>query len=209
MGCLSSGVKPVSKGDASQIEFVLKWFKSNPQRSVTHAESKRAIEESYFSQYGERFEDSDRTIRKLAQMGKLIKERKGVYRFDPEHAEGRINFQDFDAPTKKSILERDGYQCVVCGRGKNDGVELQIDHRIPREKGGEGSVRNGQTLCGAHNYQKKVLSQTSFGRKLFTNWRRDLLADQAGQYERDRLILFCDEVLALYEKHGIDLEQRE
>jgi hypothetical protein len=209
MGSLSRGLNPVSKANTSQEEFVLKWFKSNPRRSITHAESKRAIEESYFALYGERLEDSDRPIRRLAQEGKLIKERKGVYRYDPDHAEGRINLQDFDGPTKHAIFERDGYRCVVCGLGKDDGIELQIDHRIPREKGGEGSVRNGQTLCGAHNYQKKILSQTSFGRKLFTHWKRDLLADPNGGRERDRLINFCDEVLALYNKHGIDLEVKK
>ena len=206
MDCPNSGVKPVPKGDASQVEFVLKWFKGNPRRSITHAESKRAIEESYFALYGERLEDSDRPIRRLAQDGKLIKERKGVYRYDPDHAEGRINLQDFDGPTKKAILERDGYRCVVCGLGKEDGMELQVDHRIPREKGGEGSLRNGQILCGSHNYRKKVLNQTAFGKKLFAHWRRDLLADPIGGKERDRLLSFCNEVLALYALHGIDNE---
>ena len=205
MGCLSSGLNPVSKANTSQEEFVLKWFKSNPRRSITHAESKRAIEESYFALYGERLEDSDRPIRRLAQEGKLIKERKGVYRYDPDHAEGRINLQDFDGPTKKAILERDGYRCVVCGLGKEDGMELQVDHRIPREKGGEGSLNNGQTLCGSHNYQKKILSQTSFGRKLFTHWKRDLIADESDNPERIRLITFCDEVLKIYDEHGVDL----
>jgi hypothetical protein len=198
----------MAKANSSQIEFVFNWFKKNPLRSVAHAESKPAIEDGYFALYGERFEDSDRAIRSLAQQGKLIKEDKGIYRYDPDHAEGRINLQDFDGQTKKAILERDNYRCVVCGRGKEDGVELQIDHRIPKEKGGEGSLKNGQVLCGAHNYQKKILSQTSFGRKLFANWRRDLIADHSGGYERDRLIMFCDEVLALYDKHEIDLDQR-
>lgn len=208
MGFPRSGVRVVPKGDASQVEFVLSWFKSNPRRSITHAESKRAIEESYFALYGERLEDSDRPIRRLAQEGKLIKERKGVYRYDPDHAEGRINLQDFDGPTKKAILERDGYRCVVCGLGKEDGVELHVDHRIPREKGGEGSLGNGQTLCGSHNYQKKILSQTSFGRKLFTHWKRDLMADESDNPERIRLITFCDEVLKIYDEHGIDLPTR-
>jgi len=198
----------VAKADSSQIQFVLKWFEANPRRSVSHAESKRAIEEEYFARYGERLEDSDRAIRKLAQEGKLIKERKGVYRYDPDHAEGRINLQDFSSSTKQEILARDGFACVVCGLGKDDGVELQIDHRIPREKGGEGSLSNGQTLCGAHNYQKKVLSQTTFSKKLFTNWRRALLADQTVNGERERLIGFCDEVLELYVKHGIDDERQ-
>ena len=85
-------------------------------------------------------------------------------------------------------------------------MELQVDHRIPREKGGEGSLRNGQTLCGSHNYRKKVLNQTAFGKKLFTHWKRDLIADPIGGEERDRLLSFCNEVLALYALHRIDDE---
>ena len=198
----------MAKHELPQTDFVLDWFKKNPNRSVGHAESKRSIEDAYFAEYGRRLEDSDRAIRRLAQEGKLIKERKGVYRYDPDHAEGKINLHDFDATTRRKVLERDGFRCVVCGLGKDDGVELQVDHRIPKEKGGEGSLVNGQTLCGAHNYQKKVLSQTSFGRKHFANWRRDLMLDQSGSRERERLLLFCNQILALYDQHQIDVERK-
>ena len=197
------------KHDLPQTEFVLDWFKKNANRSVGHAESKRSIEDAYFKKYGRRLEDSDRAIRRLAQEGKLIKERKGVYRYDPDHAEGKINLHDFDAATRRQVLERDGFCCVVCGLGKDDGVELQVDHRIPKEKGGEGSLTNGQTLCGAHNYQKKVLSQTSFGRKLFTNWRRALMQDLSGDQERERLLLFCNQILSVYDQHQIDVERKK
>ena len=188
----------------SQEAFVYSWFKKHPNRSIPHSESKAAIETSYRRLYGERLEDSDRAIRKLGQEGKLIREAKGVYRFDPTHRPKKSAHLGFDAETRAKILRRDGYRCVVCGLGTSDGVELQVDHRIPQDRGGRGTISNGQTLCGAHNYRKKNLNQLQFGRKLFEEWYKALMAIRKPDAEQTKLRGFCREVLALYKKHNID-----
>ena len=74
----------------SQTEFVKKWFIKRPNRDVSHEESKAEIEAEYFEITGKRFEDVDRSIRKLAQIGFLIKIKKGWYRYDPKLAIIRI-----------------------------------------------------------------------------------------------------------------------
>ena len=188
----------------SQEAFVFSWFKKNPNRPIPHSESKAAIESSYRRQYGERLEDSDRAIRKLGQEGKLIREAKGIYRYDPAHRPKKVANLGFDADTRQRILRRDGYRCVVCGLGVADGVELQVDHRVPQDKGGKGVLSNGQTLCGPHNYKKKNLSQLAFGLKLFEEWRRVLKTDRTRNPEQVRLLMFCEAVLDLYKKHGVD-----
>lgn len=190
----------------SQEAFVYSWFKKHPNRSIPHSESKSAIETSYQRLYGDRLEDSDRAIRKLGQEGKLIRDAKGVYRYDPTHRPKKSAAHGFDAETRAKILRRDGYRCVVCGRGTSDGVELHVDHRIPQDKGGKGTLSNGQTLCGAHNYRKKNLDQTQFGKKLFLEWSKQLNALRNPTEEQKRLRAFCKEVLALYRKHSIDEE---
>lgn len=190
----------------SQLEFVLAWFTARPNKSIRHKVSKKALEESYKAQYGLRFEDSDRAIRTLAERGNLIKEANGVYRYDPEHASGRVDLRNFSETTRLAILKRDGYRCVVCGFGEAEGRQIHVDHIIPREKGGEGSISNGQTLCASHNYRKKVLNQRDFGFKLFSEWQRRLSADKSSDPERLRLLAFCNEVLRLYQQHGIDQE---
>lgn len=192
----------------SQEAFVYSWFKQHPNRSIPHSESKSAIETSYQRLYGERLEDSDRAIRKLGQEGKLIRDAKGVYRYDPTHRPKKSAVLGFDAETRAKILRRDGYRCVVCGRGTSDGVELQVDHRIPQDKGGKGTLSNGQTLCGAHNYRKKNLDQTQFGKRLFLEWSKQLQALRKPNEEQKRLRAFCKEVLALYRKHNIDEESK-
>lgn len=45
-----------------------------------------------------------------------------------------------------SILHRDGYKCVFCGRSAKQ-VELEVDHIVPFSKGGSNDPSNLQTLC--------------------------------------------------------------
>ena len=55
------------------------------------------------------------------------------------------------------VLKRDGYTCRKCGRspGKDNTVELEIDHIVPVAKNGTNDVDNLQTLCRECNQGKK------------------------------------------------------
>lgn len=52
------------------------------------------------------------------------------------------------------VLKRDKYFCIKCGRRPPD-VELQVDHIIPKSRGGHTSIENLQTLCFDCNQGKK------------------------------------------------------
>ena len=45
------------------------------------------------------------------------------------------------------VLKRDGFRCAICGRGREDGVKLEVDHIIPISKGGKTIMTNLRTLC--------------------------------------------------------------
>ncbi len=45
------------------------------------------------------------------------------------------------------VLCRDNFHCVRCGRGKEDGVKLHVDHIVPVSRGGKSVMSNLQTLC--------------------------------------------------------------
>lgn len=154
------------KNNHVQKDLVVEFFRKNPNRDIKHPEVVDWVVATYKKRTGNIFRDPDRAIRHLAQSGFLIKIAKGIYRYDPEKVKQR-ELYDFTATQKKTILERDGYKCVVCGRGIKDGVELHVDHIKPKDRGGEAIIENGQVLCGQHNYQKKMLNQTETGKKMF------------------------------------------
>jgi 5-methylcytosine-specific restriction endonuclease McrA len=53
------------------------------------------------------------------------------------------------------ILKRDKFSCKLCGRNKNDGVKLHVDHIFPIAKGGRTDPSNLRTLCDQCNLGKK------------------------------------------------------
>jgi len=144
------------------------------------------------------FRDADRGIRLLAQSGFLIKVKKGVYRYDPNSIEN-IELEDFTTAQKKIILARDNYKCVVCGRGKKDGIELHVDHIKAKDLGGKAILENGQTLCAQHNFMKKNLKQTETGKKMFIRFYE--LAKVEGYEELKK---FCEQILEVYERNNIN-----
>ncbi|MEK7664232.1 MAG: HNH endonuclease signature motif containing protein [Patescibacteria group bacterium] len=181
-----------------QKNLIAEFFRKNPNRDIKHPEVVDWVVTTYKKRTGNVFRDPDRAIRHLAQSGFLIKVAKGIYRYDPEKVKQR-KLYDFTAAQKKAILERDGYKCVVCGRGIKDGVELHVDHIKPKDRGGEATIENGQVLCGQHNYQKKMLNQTETGKKMFIR-----LYDLVKAEKNEELMKFCVDILETYEKHNIN-----
>lgn len=45
------------------------------------------------------------------------------------------------------VFQRDGYRCQICGRSAQDGATLEVDHKVPRSKGGSNDIDNLWTLC--------------------------------------------------------------
>ena len=181
-----------------QKDLIIEFFKKNPNRDVKHPEIVDWVVSTYKERTGNVFRDPDRAIRQLAQSGFLIKIAKGIYKYDPEKAYKRV-LEDFTAAQKETILKRDGYKCVICGKGKKDGVELHIDHIKPKDFGGEATIENGQTLCAQHNFIKKNLNQTETGKKMFIR-----LYQLAKREKNEKLMNFCGDVLETYEKHDIN-----
>lgn len=52
------------------------------------------------------------------------------------------------------VFQRDQWKCVACGRGAQDDIILQVDHIVPRSKGGKDTLNNFQTLCHVCNSGK-------------------------------------------------------
>lgn len=179
-------------------DLILEYFQLHPREDLSHGPVVDWVEEQYMKLYKRKPRDTWRNIRALHERGYLIKVRKGVYRYDPESVKLREK-EDFTQEQKEEILRRDGYKCVVCGRGLKEGVELHVDHIKPRYLGGKSTIENGQTLCAQHNFIKKTLKQTETGKKMFIR-----LYELAKTEGNEDLKKFCADVLSTYEKHHIN-----
>lgn len=191
-------MKKNSKKPLVQESLIVEFFKKNPNRDIKHPEVVDWVVTTYKKRTGNVFRDPDRAIRKLSQSGFLIKIAKGIYKYDPLKVH-KMNLEDFTAVQKQVILKRDGYKCVICGRGKKDGVELHVDHIKPKDFGGEATIENGQTLCSQHNFIKKNLRQTETGKKMFIR-----LYDLAKSEKNEELKKFCADILETYERYKIN-----
>jgi len=179
-------------------DLIMEYFQMYPKQDLEHGPVVDWVEEQYLKLYRKRPRDTWRAIRRLHQEGILIKVRRGVYRYDPDLAQSR-ELYEFPAEVKEEIFRRDGYRCIVCSRGREDGVEIHADHKMPLDKGGTDTVDNGQTLCAEHNFLKKNYSQTEFGKRFLARLYRDAVAKND-----KRMILFCREIFDVYNKYGVN-----
>lgn len=179
-------------------QLVMEYFTKHPNQELEHGPVVDWVTEQWLKEHSAPPRDTWRAIRKLHQEGKLIKVKKGVYKYDPECVL-EIDLWDFPENIKKAILKKDNYCCVVCGLGKKDGVELVVDHIKPKDKGGANDLDNGQVLCTEHNLIKKNYSQTEAGKKYFIK-----MYEKAVKINDTKMINFCQAVFDVYDKFAIN-----
>lgn len=182
----------------SQIALTLEYFKQNPLRPIEHPEAVDWLVKEYFERTGKVFRDPDRAIRSLAQRGQLVKVAKGVYKYDPDLVVNR-ELEDFTSAQREKIFERDEYRCVICGKGRQNGVEIHADHIKPKDLGGKAIIENGQTLCATHNFRKRNLKQTESGKKMFIR-----LYELAKASDDTEMVLFTSHILKVFERYDIN-----
>jgi len=182
----------------TQKEIIMEFFKNNPKRDIHHPEIVDWVVEEFKKRTGNIFRDPDRQIRQLHQNGFLIKISKGIYKYDPDFVKEK-KLEDFTPKQKEKILKRDNYRCVICGKGRRDGVELHVDHIKPKDKGGKATIENGQTLCSTHNFRKKNYKQTETGKKMFIR-----LYDAAKTIGDIETMEFCTKILQVFEENGVN-----
>lgn len=179
-------------------DLVIEYFLNHEGQTVKQADMATWVQDEYRKIYGTPCQDPWREARKLYQEGMLIKEKKGYYKCDSSKA-GQKDLPEFSAEIKEQIFRRDNYRCVVCGRGRADGVEIHADHIKPLDKGGTNTLENGQTLSSEHNLLKKNYSQTEAGKRYFIR-----LYEQAVARGDKAMIDFCRQIFDVYNHHQVD-----
>lgn len=118
----------------------------------------------------------------------------------------------FRGALRQSILQRDNFKCVLCGKTPADGVRLEIDHIVKFEEGGKTNYENGQTVCSECNkgkhQQKKIsdsdeyISQLEFARRVGAHRNTIAEAITKGIIDNDQTtgnINYTTEVIRWYE----------
>lgn len=189
-------------GGISQEDFVKLWFASNPDRDISHLESKPAIENAWLTENGSRIEDADRAIRKLAEQGILRKVKNGVYRYESNQTSSQDS-EMFSEFTKTAIFERDGFQCKVCGATPNQRVDLHVVPILRFELGGNSSVSNGQTVCSVHKIIDNLINNS---KNISRSELRKLLdkLSPRGKFDMIDNRRFLSDLLEIVEKNSRD-----
>jgi len=179
-------------------DLVMEYFIKHPLQELSHGPVVDWVEKKYVKLYNKKPRDIWRSIRKLYQEGRLIKVRKGIYKYDSTYYSSK-ELLDFAEETKQAVFKRDNFRCVICNRGVDDGVEICVDHKKPKDRDGDNSIDNGQTLCYEHNLMKKNYSQTEAGKRYFIQ-----LYELAVAVNDEKIINFCRDVFDNYDKHKIN-----
>ncbi len=182
----------------TQKALIASYYKKHPNKEILHKEVVDWATDEWKKLTGEVFRDPDRAIRSLYQEGLLVKIDQGIYKYDPLHVEAKDQ-ENFSQAQREKIFKRDGYKCVICGKGKGEGIILHADHIKPKERGGKATIENGQTLCSQHNMFKKNLNQTETGKRMIIR-----LYDFAKSQRDKKLQEFCKDILKVYEKHNMN-----
>jgi len=101
----------------------------------------------------------DRRLRGLDPFYIIERSRQGrrtIYKLIGDRPAGEWDYGVISKDLRAKIYQRDGRRCKMCGKTvAEDHVKLHIDHKIPREWGGETVEENLEALCSGCNEGKK------------------------------------------------------
>jgi hypothetical protein len=100
--------------------------------------------------------------------------------------------------TRKNIFTRDGYRCMYCGHRKG-GNELELEHVIPKSRGGKKSWENLVAACRKCNSRKNDRTPEEAGMPLLhkplpatIHTQRGILQTLGGEVNEWAPFLFLD-----------------
>ncbi len=107
-----------------------------------------------------KIQDWPRMIRSLRQEGWEIEYNKKLNGYTLISGEKKINKKgrtQIPGNIRYFIIQRDDSKCQRCGKGIQDGIKLEVDHKLPVDWGGGNDTNNLWTLCNICNGGKKNL----------------------------------------------------
>ena len=124
------------------------------ENRIHHIKTKIKITKKYISPKGQNHYSSS-TDYTFFDIDKAIKEKRDYYKANAEY-KARVEYEraQMTPRLRYQVMRRDGFRCVLCGAGSNEGAILHIDHIKPVSKGGKTELSNLRTLCDRCNLGK-------------------------------------------------------
>lgn len=148
------------QNDSSQIDYYMEITKNMPGK-VLRKNNVVEYKEGKFILTSPQFTDKQREIlmqicnKKISEYEKKFGEKIWIHRgLDTRHISGSLQYDVF-AKAKG--------RCMACGISRQKRA-LDVDHIIPRNKGGKTEISNLQALCYKCNSQKRDRDDTDFGK---------------------------------------------
>jgi len=87
-------------------ELVVEYFKKHPKQELNHGPVVDWVTEQWLKSHPHPPRDPWRAVRQLHQKGFLIKIKKGIYKYDPDHIR-ELELFDFPPEVREAIFKRE------------------------------------------------------------------------------------------------------
>ena len=183
----------------TQVQQIFSYFKKNPNRDIPCTEVAEWADNIHRKKTGKFLSPSrsGSVMRALYSAGKIIRIAKGVYRYNPNPPTEPK--KQFTAKQKKEIYGRDGHQCVLCGLGKRDDVQIRAALIYPLAMGGKHTTENAFTLCVKHYIAKQKTGGIGIDMALEFFVETYEKALKSGDQKTQQ---FCESMFGAYEKNN-------
>lgn len=160
--------------DSSQIDFY--------RRKIVHPmPGQRLVRDGLVLRDGDLYRLagilSELTAEQTEEVVQILEQRVRDY-LEVRNPFGDKNLDAVPGSVRFDVLRRSGGRCELCGASSRD-TQIDVDHIVPRAKGGSNDASNLQALCRTCNAQKRDRDDTDFQRV------------QASYDDRDPDCLFC------------------
>lgn len=164
----------------SQVDFIFAYFREHPNEDLTTECVVDWATNEWYLHYGARLKDPDRAIRKLAELGKILKISNGIYKYIPDFLvppEGRpkhrVSPRNDSAPVRR---------CAACGLGE---ATLTSVEKVEIIAGNAATI----FLCRQHADMFRYYGVLDFAQEYFR-----ILASNAAQRGDLLMKSFCEKV---------------
>ena len=149
--------KEFALSDSNQVDYY--------QRKIVHnMPGKRLVRDGLLIKAGDTYSLGDRlsalTDDQLLQVEEVLKNRIDDY-LTLRNPFATSNTDAVSGSVRYEILRRAGARCELCGASSKE-TQIDVDHIVPRARGGSNDLENLQALCRTCNSQKRDRDSTNF-----------------------------------------------